>query len=91
MTDETLECEILSHEIEKVKFCCEDSQRVLFFFLSMEGGGRIRQAFNMCEGDDEYFDPSSTGKVSLYRECSGLENWDIYLIIMELLVILCTL
>ncbi|XP_005090611.1 uncharacterized protein LOC101864041 isoform X2 [Aplysia californica] len=57
---EVYECEILSDEVEKVKFCFGESQRVLFFFLTMECGEKLRSIFHMEKGDDEYFDPSST-------------------------------
>ena len=62
-TEEVFECVIFSKDVKQIKLCCKESQRVLFFFLSVDAGMRLKEIFDMEEGSEEYFDPSSMGEL----------------------------
>lgn len=61
-TEEAFECEILAQDVELVKYFSGQTQPVLFLLLTQESGEKLREICHMEPGDDEYFDPSSTGR-----------------------------
>ncbi len=40
---------------------------VIFFYVSVQMGAKIRGILNMTENSDVYFDPKSSGKLDVQR------------------------